>query len=161
MWRIHLPNRNVELEISNRVGIFIKSLTDPSTSLEETGRISHGFTPPTLRAIIPISFVLIAIRPGPSGSPKSPGHALKRLSICESVARRRNTECSSSSSPREKKRRKQPGEDGAGGTKFIVRQTTRTSQRRKYPGAEEFVTPCSFSFFLGVRRALVSRDFKP
>lgn len=38
--------------------------------------------------------------------------------------------------PREKCRRKREEE----GTKFIVRQTTRTSRRRKYPGAEEFVT---------------------
>lgn len=49
------------------------------------------------------------------------------------------------------------------GTKFIVRQTTRTSRRRKYPGAEEFVTTSSSYaplFFFSVCGALVSRGFK-
>lgn len=51
-----------------------------------------------------------------------------------------------------------------GGTKFIVRQTTRTSRRRKYPRAEEFVTEERSSyaplFSFSVCGASVSRGFK-
>lgn len=63
----------------------------------------------------------------------------------------RSRECRGGGIPSAPTRRKKEEEDESrqeeqGGAKFIVRQTTRTSRRRKYPGAEEFVTASSLSF---------------
>lgn len=46
------------------------------------------------------------------------------------------------------------------GTKFIVRQTTRTSRRRKYPGAEEFVTTSAPRMLLFSSSLCVARWFR-